>query len=101
MPALSIESFRRPDWEPVPYEGCVNVEGRVLFWDETLGLAVLRFGVRGKINDHDDPHVRASGRRQAGPRSGLALASPTYSPPSQGQSSRLEHRPARTALSRT
>jgi len=40
----------------VPYEGCVNVEGRVLFWDETLGLAVLRFGVRGKINEHAGPN---------------------------------------------
>jgi quercetin dioxygenase-like cupin family protein len=51
-----IESFKRPDWEPVPYEGCENVEGRVLFWDESLGLALLRFGEHGKIHEHPGPN---------------------------------------------
>jgi quercetin dioxygenase-like cupin family protein len=54
--APRIESFKRPNWEPVPYEGCVNVEGRVLFFDETLGLAILRFGQHGKINEHAGPN---------------------------------------------
>ena len=51
-----IESFKRPDWEPVPYQGCVNVEGRVLFSDETLGLALLRFGEHGTIHEHPGPN---------------------------------------------
>jgi quercetin dioxygenase-like cupin family protein len=33
-------------------EGCVNVEGRVIFWDETLGLAILRFGEHATIHEH-------------------------------------------------
>jgi quercetin dioxygenase-like cupin family protein len=37
-------------------EGCVNVEGRVLFFDETLGLALLRFGEHGTIHEHPGPN---------------------------------------------
>jgi quercetin dioxygenase-like cupin family protein len=55
MPGPDVRSFRRPDWEPVPYEGCVNVEGRVIHFDDTIGLAVLRFGEHGKINQHAGP----------------------------------------------
>jgi quercetin dioxygenase-like cupin family protein len=51
-----IESFKRPHWEPVPYEGCANVEGRVLFWDGTLGLALLRFAEHGNIHEHAGPN---------------------------------------------
>jgi quercetin dioxygenase-like cupin family protein len=51
-----IESFRRPDWEPLPYEGCVDVEGRVLFFDETLGVALLRFGTHATIHEHPGPN---------------------------------------------
>jgi len=56
MPAPEIESFRRPDWEPVPREGCANVEGRVIFFDDSIGLALLRFGERGKIDAHAGPN---------------------------------------------
>jgi len=56
MPAPDIQPFKRPDWEPVPYEGCVDVEGRVLFVDDTIGLALLRFGQHGKINAHAGPN---------------------------------------------
>jgi quercetin dioxygenase-like cupin family protein len=52
MPAPEIEPFRRPDWEPLPYDGCVDVEGRVLFFDDRVGLALLRFGEHGKIHEH-------------------------------------------------
>ena len=37
-------------------EGCVNVEGRVLFHDERLLLAVLRFGEHGTIHEHPGPN---------------------------------------------
>jgi quercetin dioxygenase-like cupin family protein len=50
--ALQIERFVRPDWEPLPMEGCRNVEGRVLFRDDTLLLAMLRFGKNGTIHEH-------------------------------------------------
>jgi quercetin dioxygenase-like cupin family protein len=52
-----VESFKRPDWEPVPYEGVVNVEGRVLgVFDDALGLALLRFGEHGHIHPHAGPN---------------------------------------------
>jgi hypothetical protein len=52
MPGPDIRAFKRPDWEPVPMEGFVNVEGRVIFWDDTLGLAILRFGQHGSVHEH-------------------------------------------------
>ena len=51
-----IESFKRPDWEPLPYDGVANVEGRVLFFDEKLGLALLRFGEHANIHPHAGPN---------------------------------------------
>jgi mannose-6-phosphate isomerase-like protein (cupin superfamily) len=30
----------------------VNVDGKVIFWDETLGVAVLRFAEHGTIHEH-------------------------------------------------
>jgi len=51
-----IEAFKRPDWEPLPMEGCANVEGRVIFFDETLGLALLRFAEDGTIHEHPGPN---------------------------------------------
>jgi len=56
MPGPRIEPFRRPDWEPLPFEGVKNVEGRVLFFDEAVGLALLRFGERGNIHPHAGPN---------------------------------------------
>lgn len=46
----------RPDWSPVPRPGCVNVEGRVLLNQEGLGLAMLRFGPNGTIDEHAAGH---------------------------------------------
>jgi quercetin dioxygenase-like cupin family protein len=37
-------------------EGCENLEGRVLFWDDSLGLALLRFGEHGTIHEHPGPN---------------------------------------------
>jgi quercetin dioxygenase-like cupin family protein len=54
MPAPEIRPFKRPDWEPLPFEGAANVEGRV--FDEKLGLAILRFGVHGHIHPHAGPN---------------------------------------------
>jgi mannose-6-phosphate isomerase-like protein (cupin superfamily) len=49
---MNIGSWKRPEWSPLPYEGCVNVDGKVILWDETLGLAMLRFGEHGTIHEH-------------------------------------------------
>ena len=56
MPAPDVRPFKRPDWEPLPYEGVNNVEGRVLFFDDRLGLALLRFGEHGNIHPHAGPN---------------------------------------------
>jgi quercetin dioxygenase-like cupin family protein len=52
MPAPDVRPFKRPDWTPWPFEGFVNVEGRVIIADETIVLALLRFGEHGKIHEH-------------------------------------------------
>ena len=50
---MNISSWKRPDWEPLPHHGCVNVDGKVIFWDDkTLGVAVLRFAEHGTIHEH-------------------------------------------------
>ena len=51
-----IRPFKRPDWEPVPMEGFVNVEGKVIVGDDDLVLALLRFGEHGHINPHAGPN---------------------------------------------
>jgi quercetin dioxygenase-like cupin family protein len=56
MPGPEIREFKRPDWEPLPFEGVNNVEGRVLLFDETVGLALLRFGEHGNIHPHAGPN---------------------------------------------
>ncbi len=53
---LRIESFVRREWEPLPMEGCENVEGRVILHDDSLLLAVLRFGEHGTIHEHPGPN---------------------------------------------
>ena len=52
MPAPDVRPFKRPDWEPVPMAGFVNVEGRVIVGDDDLVLALLRFGEHGAIDPH-------------------------------------------------
>ena len=47
-----IDSFPRPEWEPLPMEGCVNVEGRVIVNDDDLVVATLRFAPHGTIHEH-------------------------------------------------
>src|SRR3954451_17091359 len=56
MPGPEIRPFKRPDWEPVPMEGFVNVEGKVIVGDDDLVLALLRFGEHGHINPHAGPN---------------------------------------------
>jgi len=56
MPAPDVRPFKRPDWEPVPMAGFVNVEGKVIVGDDDLVLALLRFGEHGAINPHAGPN---------------------------------------------
>lgn len=43
----------RPEWSPLPHTGCVNVDGKVLLRDKPVSLALLRFGQRATIHEHD------------------------------------------------
>lgn len=50
---MDIQAFTRPRWEPLPREGCHNVEGRVLIYEKSrFLLSTLRFGKGGTIDEH-------------------------------------------------
>ena len=42
----------RPGWDPLPYEGCVGVVGRVLVREATYFVAELRFSEHATIHEH-------------------------------------------------
>ncbi len=47
-----VTPFPRREWSPLPYEGCVGVDGRVLVREEHLLVAMLRFGENATIHEH-------------------------------------------------
>jgi quercetin dioxygenase-like cupin family protein len=49
---LLVQSIPRPDWTALPFEGCVNVEGKVLLTLDQLSIALLRFGPGATIHEH-------------------------------------------------
>jgi mannose-6-phosphate isomerase-like protein (cupin superfamily) len=49
---VDIRPFPRPEWSPLPHEGCVDVEGKVLIREDDFFLAMLRFGSAGTIHEH-------------------------------------------------
>jgi quercetin dioxygenase-like cupin family protein len=49
---IDIAPVPRPDWSPLPGEGCVGVEGRVLVREADFFIALLRFGQQGTIDEH-------------------------------------------------
>ena len=53
--SLEIRPVPRPEWSPLPYEGCVGVEGKVLVREEHVFVAILRFARRGTIHEHAGP----------------------------------------------
>jgi quercetin dioxygenase-like cupin family protein len=50
-----IEPFARPDWSPLPDEGCVGVEGKVLVRSGDFFIAMLRFERNATIHEHPGP----------------------------------------------
>jgi len=46
----------RPDWSPLPWAGCINVDGRVLLVRDGLLLAMLRFAPAATIHEHAAGH---------------------------------------------
>jgi quercetin dioxygenase-like cupin family protein len=47
-----IESVPRPEWSPLPFEGCDGVDGKVLLDEPSVGVALLRFAPGGTIHEH-------------------------------------------------
>jgi quercetin dioxygenase-like cupin family protein len=55
VPDLQVERFKHPAWEPLPLDGSVNVDGKVILELPDLVLALLRFGEHGTIPGHAGP----------------------------------------------
>lgn len=51
-PEIAVHAVPRPSWSPLPYEGCRNVEGKVLLIEDDLSVAMLRFAKNGTIHEH-------------------------------------------------
>ena len=49
---VDIRPIPRPGWDPLPYEGCVGVVGRVLVREDTYFVAELRFSEHATIHEH-------------------------------------------------
>ncbi len=50
--SVDIRAFPRPGWDPLPYEGCIGVVGRVLVREEDFFVAQLRFPEHATIHEH-------------------------------------------------
>ena len=46
----------RPEWSPLPYDGCRDVDGKTLLAQEGLFVAMLRFGKDATIHEHPADH---------------------------------------------
>jgi quercetin dioxygenase-like cupin family protein len=52
----SVQAFAKPDWRLMPLEGFRGVEVQVLWSEEYLLLARLRFAEHATINPHAGPN---------------------------------------------
>lgn len=50
--SVDIRPIPRPGWDPLPYDGCMGVVGRVLVREETYFVAELRFSENATIHEH-------------------------------------------------
>lgn len=49
---VDIRPFPRLGWDPLPYEGCVGVVGRVLVREQDYFVAQLRFSEHATVHEH-------------------------------------------------
>jgi quercetin dioxygenase-like cupin family protein len=49
---VDIRPIPRPGWDPLPFDGCVGVVGRVLVREDTYFVAELRFSEHATIHEH-------------------------------------------------
>jgi len=54
--SVDIRPIPRPGWDPLPYEGCVGVVGRVLVREDEFFAAELRFSEDATIHEHPGDH---------------------------------------------
>ena len=50
--SVDVREIPRTGWDPLPYEGCVGVVGRVLVREEEFFVAELRFDEQATIHEH-------------------------------------------------
>ena len=50
--SVDIRAIPRPGWDPLPFDGCVGVIGRVLVHEEDFFVAQLRFAEHATIHGH-------------------------------------------------
>ncbi len=51
---VQIDSFKRPEWTPLPFDGCINVMSKALFQPQNsnISLAMLKFAENGTVHEH-------------------------------------------------
>jgi quercetin dioxygenase-like cupin family protein len=49
---VDIRPFPRPDWSPLPYEGVVGVDGKLLVREDDFFVAMLRFTENATVHEH-------------------------------------------------
>jgi quercetin dioxygenase-like cupin family protein len=50
--SVDIASVPRPRWSPLPFDGCIGVEGKVLVREADFLIAMLRFRPNATIHEH-------------------------------------------------
>ena len=53
---MPVEPFARAEWRPLPHEGARDVELRVLWHEDDLLVAQLRFGEHANVHEHAGPN---------------------------------------------
>jgi quercetin dioxygenase-like cupin family protein len=53
---VDVARVPHPEWEPLPGEGHVGVEGRVLIREADFFIATLRFAPGASIREHPGPN---------------------------------------------
>jgi quercetin dioxygenase-like cupin family protein len=53
---VDIRPFPRPHWSPLPFDGCVGVDGKVLVREDDFFVAMLRFAEHATIHEHPGPN---------------------------------------------
>ena len=91
--SVDIREWPRPEWSPLPFEGAVGVDGRVLIREDDFFVAELRFAEHATIHEH--PGENDADRRRASTAK-ASRRSPTRPHRSAPASRRAGRRTSRT-----